>query len=86
MSSVTLEGEPLNVGGHFPQPGETAHSFMLVNKDLVIGKGAVLLASTGVDKSLEGGKTYFGAPAEEARKKSREMAYIRRLRELCEGK
>lgn len=34
MSSVTLEGEPLNVGGHFPQPGETAHSFMLVNKDL----------------------------------------------------
>ena len=35
MSSVTLEGEPLNVGGHFPQPGETAHSFMLVNKDLV---------------------------------------------------
>jgi len=35
MSSVTLEGEPLNVGGHFPQPGETARSFMLVNKDLV---------------------------------------------------
>jgi thiol peroxidase len=35
MSSVTLEGEPLNVGGHFPRAGETAHSFMLVNKDLV---------------------------------------------------
>lgn len=35
MSSVTLEGEPLNVGGHFPQVGETARSFMLVNKDLV---------------------------------------------------
>jgi len=35
MSSVTLEGEPLNVGGHFPRPGETAHSFMLVNKDLI---------------------------------------------------
>lgn len=34
MASVTLEGEPLNVGGHFPQAGETAHSFMLVNKDL----------------------------------------------------
>ena len=34
MASVTLEGEPLNVGGHFPQVGETAHSFMLVDKNL----------------------------------------------------
>lgn len=34
MTTVTLEGEPLHVGGHFPQTGETAHSFMLVNKDL----------------------------------------------------
>lgn len=34
MATVTLEGNPLNVGGHFPQPGETAHSFMLVDKDL----------------------------------------------------
>lgn len=34
MASVTLEGEPLNVSGHFPQAGETAHSFMLVGKDL----------------------------------------------------
>lgn len=34
MNTVMLEGEPLNVGGHFPRAGETAHSFMLVNKDL----------------------------------------------------
>ncbi|PWB48013.1 MAG: thiol peroxidase [Nitrosomonadales bacterium] len=34
MATVTLEGEPLNVGGHFPQIGETAHSFMLVDKNL----------------------------------------------------
>lgn len=34
MASVTLEGEPLNVVGHFPRAGETAHSFMLVGKDL----------------------------------------------------
>lgn len=34
MRTVTLEGEPLNVGGHFPLVGDTAHSFMLVNKDL----------------------------------------------------
>jgi len=55
---------------------------VVINKDIVIGKGAVLLATSGADKSLEGGKTYFGAPAEEARKKWREMAYIRRLPEL----
>ena len=34
MATVTLEGEPLNVGGHFPKIGETGHSFMLVNKNL----------------------------------------------------
>ena len=55
-----------------------------VNKDLVIGKGAVILATTAVDKSLEGGKTYFGVPAVEARKKWREMAALRKLPEIIE--
>jgi UDP-3-O-[3-hydroxymyristoyl] glucosamine N-acyltransferase len=55
---------------------------VVVQKDIVIGKGAVVLATSGVDKSLEGGKTYFGAPAEEARKKWKEMAYVRQLPEL----
>lgn len=53
-----------------------------INKDLVIGKGTVVLATSAVDKSLEGGKTYFGVPAEEVTKKWREMASIRRLPEL----
>lgn len=53
-----------------------------INKDLVIGKGAVILATSAVDKSLEGGKTYFGVPAEEARKKWREMASVRQLPDL----
>ena len=57
-----------------------------VNKDIVVGKGAVLLATSAIDKSIEGGKTYFGAPAEEARKKWKEMAYLRRLPELFERK
>ena len=57
---------------------------MVINKDIVIGKGAILLATSGVDKSLEGGKTYFGIPAEEARKKWREIALMRRLPELFE--
>jgi UDP-3-O-[3-hydroxymyristoyl] glucosamine N-acyltransferase len=55
-----------------------------VNKDLVVGKGAVILATSAIDKSIEGGITYFGAPAEEARKKWREMVYIKRLPEIFE--
>ena len=50
-----------------------------INKDLVIGKGAVILATSNVGKSLEGGKTYFGSPAIEAREKWKEMANLRRL-------
>lgn len=34
MSTVTLEGNPLHVEGHFPEPGEKLHSFMLVDKNL----------------------------------------------------
>jgi UDP-3-O-[3-hydroxymyristoyl] glucosamine N-acyltransferase len=50
-----------------------------INKDLVIGKGAVILATSNVGKSLEGGKTYFGSPAIEAKEKWREMAVLRRI-------
>ncbi len=53
-----------------------------IDKDIVIGKGAVLLATSSVAKSLEGGKTYFGAPAIEAGKKWREMVLIKKLPEL----
>ena len=50
-----------------------------VNKDLVIGKKAIVLALSGVDKSLEGGKTYWGVPADDPRKKWRELAALRQL-------
>ena len=53
-----------------------------VNKDLVIGKGAVVLATSAVDKTLAPGGTYFGIPAEPAAKVWREKAAIRRLPEL----
>jgi len=53
-----------------------------VNKDLVIGKGAVILATSAVDKSLPGGGTYFGIPAIEARKKWKELAILRKLPEI----
>ncbi len=53
-----------------------------VNKDVTIGKGAVILATSAIDKSLPGGITYFGSPAIEARKKWREMAIMRKLPEI----
>jgi UDP-3-O-[3-hydroxymyristoyl] glucosamine N-acyltransferase len=52
---------------------------VLVNKDLVIGKGAVLLAGSGTERSLEGGKIYWGIPAVEARKKWKEIATLRQI-------
>jgi len=55
-----------------------------VSKDLVIGKDAVVLAQSGVPSSLEGGKTYFGSPAEEARTKMKELTWIKRIPELWE--
>ncbi len=53
-----------------------------IQKDIVIGKGAVVLATSAVDKSLEGNKVYFGVPAVEARKKWRELAALRQLPEV----
>ncbi|HEU4716420.1 MAG TPA: UDP-3-O-(3-hydroxymyristoyl)glucosamine N-acyltransferase [Bacteroidia bacterium] len=52
-----------------------------VTSDVVLGAGAVVLGASGVSKSLEGGKTYFGSPAEEARGKWKELAVLRRLAE-----
>ncbi|MEM7654828.1 MAG: UDP-3-O-(3-hydroxymyristoyl)glucosamine N-acyltransferase [Bacteroidota bacterium] len=53
-----------------------------VNKDLTIGKGAELYGKTGVMSSLEGGKTYLGMVAVEARQKLREIAAIRKLPDM----
>lgn len=55
-----------------------------VTSGITIGKGCVVLAQSGVSKSLDAGKTYFGYPAEEARKKYREMASLRILPEIIE--
>jgi UDP-3-O-[3-hydroxymyristoyl] glucosamine N-acyltransferase len=55
-----------------------------VNKDLRIGKGAVVYAQSGVPSSIEGGKTYFGSPVGEARSKMREQNWVKRIPELWE--
>jgi UDP-3-O-[3-hydroxymyristoyl] glucosamine N-acyltransferase len=55
-----------------------------VQKDLTIGEGAVVLGQSGIGSSLEGNKTYFGSPAEEAMRKWREIALIRKLPSVFE--
>lgn len=55
-----------------------------VTSGITIGEGCVVLAQSGISKSLDAKKTYFGYPAEEARKKYREMASIRVLPEIIE--
>jgi len=52
-----------------------------ITSGVTIGEKAVILAQSGVTKSLEGGQTYFGSPAEEARKKYKELASVRILAE-----
>jgi len=51
---------------------------------ITIGTKAVVLAQSGVSKSLEGGKVYFGYPAEESREKLKQMAHIKRIPEILE--
>jgi len=55
-----------------------------VSKTLTIGKGAVLYAQSGVPASLEGGKSYFGSPAIEAKEKMKELVWIKRIPEIWE--
>ncbi|NJN78120.1 MAG: hypothetical protein HC803_07110 [Saprospiraceae bacterium] len=53
-----------------------------MSKSLRIGEKAIISAQAGVSKSLEGGKLYFGSPAEEARTKWRELAALRQLPDI----
>jgi UDP-3-O-[3-hydroxymyristoyl] glucosamine N-acyltransferase len=49
---------------------------------LTIGKKSTILATSGISKDCEPGKTYFGSPAADVRKKYRELASVSRLPEV----
>ncbi|MDC8004041.1 UDP-3-O-(3-hydroxymyristoyl)glucosamine N-acyltransferase [Aureisphaera galaxeae] len=55
-----------------------------ITSDVTIGARAVISAQSGVSKSLEGGKSYFGTPADEFRKKYKEIASIRLIPDIIE--
>ncbi|MEM8907637.1 MAG: LpxD N-terminal domain-containing protein [Bacteroidota bacterium] len=50
-----------------------------ISQNIRIGRKATIAAQSGVSKSLEGGKLYFGSPAEELRQHHRKMAALRKL-------
>ncbi|MFJ1377644.1 UDP-3-O-(3-hydroxymyristoyl)glucosamine N-acyltransferase [Capnocytophaga canimorsus] len=50
-----------------------------VASSITIGSKSIILAQSGISKSLEGGQTYFGYPAEEARKKYKELSTLRMM-------
>ncbi len=55
-----------------------------ITSGITIGDKAVISAQSGVSKSLPGHKSYFGTPADEFRKKYKEMASIRLIPDIIE--
>lgn len=55
-----------------------------VNKTLTVGNNAVVLAKSGISSSIEGNKTYFGSPVQEANIAKKELVWIKRIPALWE--
>lgn len=55
-----------------------------ITSGITIGEKAVISAQSGVSKSLPGHKAYFGTPADEFRKKYKELASIRLIPDIIE--
>jgi UDP-3-O-[3-hydroxymyristoyl] glucosamine N-acyltransferase len=55
-----------------------------ITSGIVIGEKAIISAQSGVSKSLVGHKSYFGTPADEFRKKYKEIASIRLIPDILD--
>ena len=66
------------------EDGVTIWGGCIINKVLTIGSNAVLLARSGVSHSIEGNKTYWGAPVQDASVARRELVWIKRIPALWE--
>lgn len=55
-----------------------------ITSGVTIGEKSIISAQSGVSKSLPGGKSYFGTPADEFRKKYKEIASIRLIPDIIE--
>jgi len=66
------------------EDGVTIWGGCIINKTLTIGENAILLGRTGVSGNLEGNKTYWGVPAQEAGIVKRELVWIKRIPKMWE--
>ncbi|AGC78009.1 UDP-3-O-[3-hydroxymyristoyl] glucosamine N-acyltransferase [Nonlabens dokdonensis] len=55
-----------------------------ITSGITIGKKAVISAKSGVSKTLEGNKHYFGIPADDFRSKYKEIAAIKQIPEMMQ--
>jgi len=55
-----------------------------ITSGVTIGEKAIISGQSGVSKSLPGFKSYFGSPADEFRKKYKELASIRLIPDLID--
>ena len=62
--------------------GVTLWGQVAINKTLTVGENAVLLGRSAIASSIEGNKTYLGAPAQEVGIARREFVWIKRIPEL----
>ena len=87
----TVIGKNCLIGAHVVvagyvniEDGVTIWGQTVINKTLTIGQNAVLLGRTGVSNNLEGNRTYWGAPAQDAGVVKRELVWIKRIPLLWE--
>ena len=50
-----------------------------ISSAVTIGAKAILMGQAGVSKSIPGGKSYFGTPVQESRKKFKELAMVKKI-------
>lgn len=61
------------------EDGVVCYGQVGIAQNVRIGAKAIIAAQSGVSKSLAGGKTYFGSPAEELRQHHKKLAALRKL-------
>lgn len=66
------------------EDGVTLWGQVGVSKTLTIGENAVIYGQSGIGTDVEGGKAYLGSPIQEAKIKSRELVWVKRIPELWE--
>ena len=52
-----------------------------IAQNVTMGERTVIMAQSGVGRDLEGGKSWFGSPVQEARKAFRDLVMVRKLGE-----